>query len=140
VPQIARALFDVAVDYILSSRESIKFWKDRWLQGRTLAEIAPNLYNLVPKRVVKTRTVAKALVNRGWVADIRGALSVQVLVEYLQVWDLVDGLILQQDTPDQFRWSSHNPVPTPASQHMLPCFWEPSNFLPGKEFGRVGLL
>ena len=80
MPQIARALFDVAVDYILSSRESIKFWKDRWLQGRTLAEIAPNLYNLVPKRVVKTRTVAKALVNRGWVADIRDVLSVQVLV------------------------------------------------------------
>ena len=131
MPQIARALFDVAVDYILGSGESIKFWKDRWLQGRTLAEIAPNLYNSVPKRVVKTRTVAQALVNRGWVADIRDVLSVQVLVVGLGLGGWADSAVAG---------SSHNPVPTPASQHMLPFFWEPSNFFPGKEFGRVGLL
>ena len=131
MPQIARALFDVAVDYILGSGESIKFWKDRWLQGRTLAEIAPNLYNSVPKRVVKTRTVAQALVNRGWVADIRDVLSVQVLVVGLGLGGWADSAVTG---------SSHNPVPTPASQHMLPFLWEPSNFLPGKEFGRVGFL
>ena len=90
MPQIARALFDVAVDYILGSGESIKFWKDHWLQGKTIVELAPNLYSLVPKRIIKTRTVAQALNNHGWVKDKRGALSVQVLVEYLQIWDLVD--------------------------------------------------
>jgi len=54
--------------------------------------------------VRKSRTVAQALQNRGWVRDIRGALTVQVLMEYLQVWDLLDGVILQQGVPDQFRW------------------------------------
>lgn len=49
---------------------------------RTLAEIAPNLFKLVPKRVMKPRTVAQALNNRDWVADTRGALSVLILVEY----------------------------------------------------------
>ena len=48
--------------------------------------------------------MAQALLNGKWVEDIKGALTVQILVEYLQIWDLVDGLTLQQDVPDQFRW------------------------------------
>ena len=44
---------------------------------------------------------SQALNNRRWVEDIRGALSVQVLLEYLIIWDLVDGLVLQHDVPDQ---------------------------------------
>jgi hypothetical protein len=48
--------------------------------------------------------VAQAFDNRCWVADIRGALSVQVLREYLYIWDLVDGLALQPEIPDQHRW------------------------------------
>ena len=30
------------------------------------------------------------------------ALTVQVLAEYLQLWDLVDGLVLHQGVPDQY--------------------------------------
>jgi len=74
------------------------------LMGGTLAELAPNLFSAVPKGVRKSRTVAQALHNRGWVRDIRGALTVQVLMEYLQVWDPLEGVILQQGVPDQFRW------------------------------------
>ena len=53
-----------------------------------------------PKRAVKQQTVAQALHNRRWVSDIKGALTVEVLVEYLQIWDLVDDFNLQQDIPD----------------------------------------
>jgi hypothetical protein len=48
--------------------------------------------------------VAQGLQNHSWVSDLRGALSVQVLVEYLQLWNLVDNLELQQDIPDQHLW------------------------------------
>jgi hypothetical protein len=39
----------------------------------------------------------------------QGALTVQVIVEYLQLWNLVDNLVLHQDTPDQhtLRLSKH---------------------------------
>jgi hypothetical protein len=104
VPQNAQALFNVAVDVIVGNGEKILFWKDRWLDGHTIAEIAPNLVKSVHKQTAKRRTVAQALLNGKWVEDIKGALTVQVLVEYLQIWDLVDGLTLQQDVPDQFRW------------------------------------
>ena len=50
------------------------------------------------------RTVAEALNNRRWVADIKGARTVQVLEDYLNIWDLVEGLTLQQEVPDRFRW------------------------------------
>ena len=50
------------------------------------------------------RTVAEALNNRRWVADIKGARTVQVLEDYLNIWDLVEGLTLQQEVTDRFRW------------------------------------
>jgi len=59
--------------------EKILFWKDRWLDGHTIAEIAPNLVKSVHKQTAKRRTVAQALLNRKWVADIKGALTVKVL-------------------------------------------------------------
>ena len=83
VPRMAQALFNIAVYTIVGNGEKIWFWTDRWLNGHTLAELAPNLFNAVPKRTAKRRTVAQALQNRKWVDDIRGARTVPVLVEYL---------------------------------------------------------
>ncbi|WVZ84186.1 hypothetical protein U9M48_031242 [Paspalum notatum var. saurae] len=40
----------------------------------------------------------------GRVRDIKGGLSVQVLVEYLLLWDQVDNVELQQNVPDLHRW------------------------------------
>ena len=83
--------------------ESTFFWSDRWLDGKTVAELAPSLIKAVSKRAVKGRTVAQGLLNRTWVSDITGALTVQLLLEYLLIWDMVDGLVLQPNVPDQHR-------------------------------------
>jgi hypothetical protein len=50
------------------------------------------------------RTRKKTLNNRQWVADIRGVLTVQVLEEYVQVWDQVKGTILHHDLTDTYKW------------------------------------
>ncbi|WVZ80019.1 hypothetical protein U9M48_027537 [Paspalum notatum var. saurae] len=123
IPKKARALFDAAVDSIIGNGETTKFWTGRWVQGKTLADLAPNLFSTIPKKAVQQRTVSQALDNRKWVTDIRGALTVQVLSEYLMVWDLVDGLELQPDIPDQHRWKLST-----------------SGSLPGSESGGVGRL
>jgi hypothetical protein len=44
------------------------------------------------------------LANRSRVSDIKGALSVQVLRESILIWDLVEGLELQQGAADQHHW------------------------------------
>jgi hypothetical protein len=92
---------DTAVDFIVGNGESTLFWSDRWLNGKTIAELAPNLIQLVPPRVMKRRTVAQALQNRSWVNAIRGALTVPVITEYLLIWDQVDGFVLQPDVQDK---------------------------------------
>ncbi|GJN25462.1 hypothetical protein PR202_gb13291 [Eleusine coracana subsp. coracana] len=57
-----------------------------------------------PKRAIKQRTVAQGIANKAWVADIQSALTVQILIEYLQVWYLVENVILQQGVQDQHVW------------------------------------
>jgi hypothetical protein len=82
VPRNVKALFNMAVIPIIGSGEKILFWKDRWLEGKCIAELAPHLITSIGKTINK-RTVAEALNNRRWISDIKGALTVQVLQEYL---------------------------------------------------------
>lgn len=48
--------------------------------------------------------MAQALQKRKWVEDVKGALTVPVLLEYLQLWGSMDDVLLQQNVPDQFVW------------------------------------
>ena len=45
-----------------------------------------------------------ALTDRQWARDITGALTVTVLLEFLQVWDLVDAQHLSPHDADRFVW------------------------------------
>ena len=69
------------------------FWTDRWLDGRAIEDIAPCLYRTVGSRTRKQR----ALAGDQWVHDIRGALTVQVILEYLQIWDLTREIQLAEN-------------------------------------------
>jgi hypothetical protein len=50
------------------------------LDGRKIKDIAPNIYAMVPKRVINMRRTSEALQNMSWIRDLRGALTVAVLV------------------------------------------------------------
>ncbi|RCV25734.1 hypothetical protein SETIT_5G189200v2 [Setaria italica] len=81
---------------------STNFWTNHWLHGRAVMELAPNLTVLVSKRTLNRITVQEALTDRMWVSDIRGALFIFALVEYLELWETLDVTQLQHDTPDQY--------------------------------------
>ena len=80
------------------------FWIDRWLQGRSISELAPCLCNVVGSRIKKQRTVAQDLQGDNWIRDISGALTVQVILKYLRIWDLTRGIQLQDNQNDRICW------------------------------------
>jgi hypothetical protein len=63
-----------------------------------IMEIAPRLFTVVPKRLTKIRTISVALNGNIWISDIKGALMVQVLLEHLKVWDLLNQVKLRGDS------------------------------------------
>ena len=52
----------------------------------------------------KTRTVAQALEGDRWITDISGALTVQVILDYLIVWDMTREVHLLDDRADRLCW------------------------------------
>jgi len=72
-----------------------------------IKESAPALFAAV-QTAGRRRTVAQALHQRAWARDISGALTVQVLLEYLRVWALTVDTQLTPEVADKicWRWSS----------------------------------
>lgn len=133
VPLKALSLFHIAVDSLEGNGENIKLWNHRWVQGKKISELAPNLVKAVPKGLIKRRTVAQALNNRAWIAGIiitfwgRGAFSwspSQILAD-------LDNVMLQTNAQDQSRWKLSQAT-TLANKPVMPSLWEPLNSYPGK--------
>jgi len=52
--------------------------------------------------------VFDSLNNRAWVSDIRGALTVQILIEYIYLWEMLSNVELQPDVEDTHIWQFSN--------------------------------
>jgi hypothetical protein len=57
------------------------FWKDKWLDGKRIKDIAPAVYAMIPNRIINKRKVNEAMLNMLWIADFQGALTFPVLIE-----------------------------------------------------------
>ena len=97
------ALFTVSVFTTVGNGHNTLFWTDRWLHGCSIENLAPNVFKCIPARLRKSRTVREALLDLTWVSDIRGALGWLGLVEYLELWDVLTDVVLQ-DTEDIHHW------------------------------------
>lgn len=104
VPDQLRAFFSIAVNVEVGNGAQTMFWTDRWIHGQSIADLAPRLIAAIPKQRQQRRTVQEALHNRSWVQDIQGALTVGVLIEYLQLWDLLYDMEIRLEEEDLFVW------------------------------------
>jgi hypothetical protein len=59
---------------------------------------------LVTNRAIGRRTVLEALINDKWVEDIRDSISIEALVEYLSLWDMISEVELQVGVQDKHIW------------------------------------
>jgi hypothetical protein len=50
---------------------STLFWKDRWMHGKCIKNLAPRLVEVVPRRIANNRNVQEALMDRKWICDIQ---------------------------------------------------------------------
>jgi hypothetical protein len=78
--------FNTSIQMTLGNGEALFFWTDLRLQGMRLADIASELRATVALRFHKRRSVACALRDNSWTRDITGALTVPILLQYLDVW------------------------------------------------------
>jgi hypothetical protein len=98
-------IFAASTFSVVSNGESTLFWEDRWMEGKAIREMAPEVYALVPKRRRKARTVHEALVERSWISDIVGAPrpSALALWQYVQLWCRLRNTQLSEDR-DRLVW------------------------------------
>jgi hypothetical protein len=73
----AVAMFDFSVQAVVGDGATILFWMDKWIQGKSIADLVPELVAAVPRRFLKQRTVQEALSSGVWVNDIKRDLSDQ---------------------------------------------------------------
>jgi hypothetical protein len=92
--------------------------------------LAPRLHVGIPKRKAKSRTVQEALNDHAWVSDFAGALSVGVMMEYLQLWDLLQEVVLQPEVEDTHFWRLSPTCQYSAKSAYEALFLRATNFSP----------
>ena len=97
-------MFQASIYVELGNGHKALFWTDRWLQGKSISDLAPCLTDAVGPRIKKQRTVAEALNGDAWVRDIAGALTVQVILDYFLIWDLTRDIQLDENSTDAICW------------------------------------
>jgi len=55
----------------------------------------------VSRRRANRRSVKDALDNDLWLEDIQGEITIDALWEYLELWDIINAVELQQGIPDK---------------------------------------
>jgi hypothetical protein len=99
-----QCLFNMAVITKEGDGSNSLFWKDWWLNGRGIKDIEHAVYDLVPKRIRNKRKVKEALQNFRWIADVRGALTLAVLLEYFDMYHELEQVELHPNMPDEHIW------------------------------------
>jgi hypothetical protein len=98
------AFFHNSLSVIVGDGKSVLFWMDRWLDGKGVADLVPNLVATVPQRWRNSSTVACALPNNAWIRGMTSALTISVLLQYLGLCLWLPKWALHPDVLDRFVW------------------------------------
>jgi hypothetical protein len=80
------AFFFASVQFVLGDGATFLFWVDPWQDGKCIADLMPDLAGAIPARRRCNCMVAYAMQGLVWIRDIKGALIVQVIMQYLQLY------------------------------------------------------
>ena len=125
-------MFAISVSSLVGNGRSTLFWKDRWLHGKPIEDLAPALVPFVSKRARSRRTVHEAMQDLHWVSDIGDGLSVPAIVDYLKLWDALENVQLLEDQPDQHLWTPKSSGSYSAHSAYAKFFVGSTTFQPSK--------
>lgn len=89
----------------MGDSKSTLFWEDRWIDGFRICELAPTVYDKVPKRIRKVRLVSDALADQAWARDVGPNLAAATLEEFLRIWQRISQVQLTDGMDDKMRWA-----------------------------------
>lgn len=100
----AKMVFDSMVKISVGNGVSMLFWKDRWVHGFTVCEIAPLVFALVSTRAKNSRTVEQALIDNAWTQDVLGDLSFTANIQVANLCHAIATVQRNEDAQDVFHW------------------------------------
>jgi hypothetical protein len=71
---MARTTFESLVQIKMGNGKLVYFWRDRWINGQSVADIAPGLWSTVSAHMKNRRTMQQALTNNAWLLDLSSRL------------------------------------------------------------------
>jgi hypothetical protein len=98
------AFFRASTFHEIGNGANILFWKDAWVDGCSIAQMAPELVVVVLEWKQKWQLLVSALDGEAWTGDISGALTMPALVQYLQIRSRIQGTQLHPSRPDKIIW------------------------------------
>lgn len=124
-----KAMFDASIRIKVGDGHMALFWTDPWLRSTPLSLLAPALFAAVDPVAQGTRTVAEALLDRRWIRDVTGPLSMPVLVQFLELVDELAQISLSPGTPDEVLWK-WTPSATYSASSAYQAFFVGLQFFP----------
>jgi hypothetical protein len=101
---VCRAFFCASTVIIVGNDRKINFWQDPWLDGCSMAELVPDLYQVVSCRRHKNHLVSDALVDGTWVQDVTGPPTVPVMMQFVFIHQTLQHVSLTAKQEDRWVW------------------------------------
>jgi hypothetical protein len=102
--QKATEVFQSLVQIHVGDERKVRFWKDRWINGKTAEEVAPEVTALVSTRKKNCRLLAQALPGKNWIKDVVGEMTVEGCIQCIRLWEEIEMVPRSEDEPDRFTW------------------------------------
>uniref|UniRef100_A0A0E0DYK4 Uncharacterized protein n=1 Tax=Oryza meridionalis TaxID=40149 RepID=A0A0E0DYK4_9ORYZ len=97
-----RNIFSSIAQHMVGDGCRINFWRGNWLpRGGSIANNWPILFSFVGRTKI---VVAQGLTNNRWVRHLQGSLSNRALADYLNLWDELQLVSLQDGQLDSVLW------------------------------------
>jgi hypothetical protein len=100
-------LFAAATKVTIGNGKKALFWEAAWINGRRPKDIAPLIFDVSERKKI---TIHKALEENSWVSQVntRVGLTLDHTVQYTNLWEMLQAVHLEPNTPDAITWKLTN--------------------------------